>query len=119
MSHFAPGHAAAWFEIPATGRNRSKKLYGAVPQNELADENAPNPMALFAVKDSKTGGTGHIHPGKPAPEGTGNTVHLAAPAPLDDAMNWVEENGGKVVSSIITISAGRFDPGGNSIGLFA
>ncbi|KAB2858733.1 MAG: VOC family protein, partial [Bauldia sp.] len=52
----------------------------------------------------------------------GNTIHLASPHPLEEAIERVRTNGGKVVSDIVTIPAGRFayclDPDGNSFGLF-
>ena len=122
MTPFLPAHAAVWFEIPVIDMDRARKFYGAVLQNELSDMEGPNPMARFAAADEESI-AGHIYPGKPAPEGTGNTIHLAVAAPLESAMERVTANGGKVVSSIISIPAGRFvycvDPDGNSFGLFA
>jgi len=122
MSPFLPEHAAVWFEIPVTDMERAKRFYGAVLQNELVDEEGgPNPMTRFVTNDQKAV-AGHLYPGKPAPEGTGPTVHLAVAAPLEEAVERVTANGGKVVSPIIPISAGRFvyclDPDGNSFGLF-
>lgn len=123
MSDFTPSNAAAWFEIPVTDMDRAKAFYGAVLQTEMREDNTgPNPMALFPVEDPENGVGGHIYPGKPPAEGSGNTVHLYAPAPLEAALDRVRENGGEVVSELITIPAGRFaycrDPDGNSIGLF-
>ena len=122
MSTFVPQHAAVWFEIPVTDMERSKAFYGAVLQNNLTDNaEGPNLMAMFAAGDQESV-SGHLYPGKPAAPGTGNTIHLAVPDPLEDALTRVGENGGTVVSPIITIPAGRFayclDPDGNSIGLF-
>lgn len=124
MQPFQPENAAVWFEIPVTDMDRAKAFYGAVLNNTLTDEdNGPNPMALFRVKDPKDGVGGHVYPGRPAAKGTGPTIHLAVPAPLEEAMERVVAHGGEVVSPIITIPAGRFvyclDPDGNSIGLFA
>lgn len=121
MSKFTPSNAAVWFEIPVTDMNRAMKFYGAVLQAELKEDNTgPNPMSLFPV-ESESGVSGHLYPGKPAADG-GNTIHLAAPAPLEAALDRVRENGGEVLSDLITIPAGRFaycrDPDGNSIGLF-
>ena len=52
----------------------------------------------------------------------GPTIHLAVAEPIEEAMERVTENGGKVVSPVIQIPAGRFayclDPDGNSFGLF-
>lgn len=121
MTPFSPAHAAVWFEIPVSNMDRARKFYGAVLQNELTDMEGPNPMARFAAKD-ETSVAGHLYPGKPAPEGAGITIHLAVAAPLEEGMERVAANGGKVVSSIVTIPAGRFvyclDPDGNSFGLF-
>ncbi|WEX09759.1 VOC family protein [Chelativorans sp. AA-79] len=122
MSPFLPEHAAVWFEIPATDLDRARRFYGAVLQNTLYDmEGGPNPMIRFAARDENAI-AGHLYPGKPAAEGTGPTIHLAVDAPLEGAMERVTANGGKVVSPIISIPAGRFvyclDPDGNSFGLF-
>lgn len=123
MTSFVPQNAAVWFEIPVTDMQRAKAFYGAVLQNELTDQNdGPNPMSIFkaAGQDSVAG---HIYPGKPAADGSGNTIHLAVAAPLEEAMERVTANGGKVLSPVIAIPAGRFayclDPDGNSIGLFS
>lgn len=122
MTPFLPANAAVWFEIPVTDMNRAKSFYGAVLQNELADEEGgPNPMARFVTSD-ESAVAGHIYPGKPSAEGTGITIHLSVAAPLEEAMERVTANGGKVVSPIISIPAGSFvyclDPDGNSFGLF-
>lgn len=122
MNAFVPTHAAVWFEIPVTDMDRAKAFYAAVLGNSLSDEEGgPNPMARFAASGEDSV-AGHLYPGKPAAPGTGNTIHLAAPGPLEDALTRVGDNGGSVVSPIITIPAGRFayclDPDGNSFGLF-
>ena len=123
MSSFIPAHAAAWFEIPVSDMERAKAFYGAVLQNSLEDqEGGPNPMSVFA-SSAMPPISGHLYPGKPASPGTGPTIHLAAQEPLEEAVARVTENGGTVVTPIITIEAGRFayclDPDGNSFGLFA
>ncbi len=122
MSKFTPANAAVWFEIPVTDMKRAKAFYEAVLETELKDENGgPNPMAMFPAKENKAV-AGHLYPGKPAAAGGGNTVHLASPTPLEAAMDRVTKNGGKVVSPVVSIPAGRFayclDPDGNSFGLF-
>lgn len=122
MTSPAPRNAAVWFEIPVSDMARAKAFYGAVLETELTDEDGgPNPMAVFpaAGKDSVAG---HLYPGKPASGGSGNTIHLRSPEPLEAALGRVRDHGGKVLSDIIAIPAGRFayclDPDGNSIGLF-
>ena len=122
MADTAPDNAMVWFEIPVTDMKRAKSFYDAVLKTSLQEDNTgPNPMAMFPVKDMKTGLAGHIYPGEPA-AGKGNTVHLLAPEPLEEALARVGDSGGKVLSDIIALPAGRFaycaDPDGNSIGLF-
>ncbi|WP_442581300.1 VOC family protein [Mesorhizobium sp. ASY16-5R] len=121
MASYTPPRASIWFEIPVTDMVAAQRFYGAVLQNALSLEaSGPNPIAMFAA--AVPGASGHVYPGKPAPAGTGPTIHLAVSAPLEDGMKRVTENGGKVVSPAIEIPAGRFayclDPDGNSFGLF-
>lgn len=123
MAKATPDNALVWFEIPVTDMKRSKSFYDAVLQTSLEEENTgPNPMLIFPIKDMKAGTSGHLYPGKPGARGTGSTIHLLAPEPLEDSIDRWKKNGGKVVSDIVTIPPGRFayceDPDGNSIGLF-
>jgi len=122
MGKFTPANAAVWFEIPVSDLKRAKAFYGAVLDTELRDEQmGPTATAIFpAASDSSV--AGHLYPGKPAAGGGGNIIHLQSPEPLEAALDRVRGNGGKVLSDIVTIPAGRFayclDPDGNSIGLF-
>ena len=85
MANVTPDNSIVWFEIPVTDMKRAKAFYDAVFKTELQEDNTgPNPMAMFPVTDMKTGNSGHLYPGKPASGGSGNTVHLAAPEPLED-----------------------------------
>ena len=122
MANITPANSAVWFEIPVTDMKRATDFYNTVCLTELKrDDTGPNPMAIFPVSDMQAGTSGHLYPGKPA-RGSGSTVHLAVPAPLEDALGRVKQAGGKVVSEIVTIPPGRFayceDLDGNSIGLF-
>jgi uncharacterized protein len=122
MSNPQPRNAAVWFEIPVSDLDRAKAFYGAVLDTELTDQAmGPNPTAVFPVAE-RSGVAGHLYAGKPAAGQGGNTIHLQSPEPLEAALERVRDNGGKVVSDIVTIPAGRFayclDPDGNSIGLF-
>jgi uncharacterized protein len=122
MTNPAPANAAVWFEIPVTDMKRSMAFYGGVLGAVLTlDETGPNPMAVFASAGNGAV-AGHLYPGKPPADGAGPTIHLAVAAPLEDAMQRVTKNGGKVVSPVISIPAGNFaycaDPDGNSFGLF-
>jgi predicted enzyme related to lactoylglutathione lyase len=121
MTSSLPPKASVWFEIPVADMDRARAFYGAVLQNELTlEDTGPNPIAMFAAKDAAA--SGHLYPGKPAPSGTGPTIHLAVAAPIEDAMERVTANGGQVVSPVVQIPSGRFayclDPDGNSFGLF-
>jgi len=123
MSSFIPEHAAIWFEIPVSDLKAGQAFYNAVLQSELSEMTmGPNVVAIFPNKDPATGVAGHIYEGKPGEPGKGSTIHLPVAKPLEAAMDRVVENGGKVISDIVTIPAGRFayclDPDGNSIGLF-
>ncbi len=120
---FTPEHFTVWAEIPVTDMDKAIAFYGAVFQTELKKEDAgPNVMATFQTKENK-GVAGHLYPGKPAPEGSGPTVHLVCPDNLEDSLQRVRDAGGQVVSDVISIPVGRFayclDPDGNSIGLFS
>ncbi len=120
---FSPENFAVWAEIPVTDMDRAIAFYGKVFDTELnKDETGPNPVAMFPTSNP-TGVAGHLYPGKPAPDGTGPTIHLACPDTLEDALERVTKAGGRVVSDPISIPAGRFayclDPDGNSIGVFS
>ncbi len=120
---FTPENFTVWAEIPVTDIDRAISFYNKVFNTDLKkDESGPNPMAMFPTA-TPGGVAGHLYTGKPAPEGSGPTVHLASPDKLEDALDRVKEAGGHVVSEPISIPAGRFayclDPDGNSIGLFS
>ena len=121
---FAPDNFTVWSEIPATDVDRAIAFYNEVFDLEMKkDESGPNPMAMFPTKDPANGVAGHIYPGKPAADGAGPTVHFASPDKLENALQRVTKAGGKVLSEVITIPAGRFayclDTEGNSIGVFS
>ena len=122
MQSAAPLRAAVWFEIPVAELERGMAFYGGVLQAPLRiEKSGPNAIAVFAASDPVQ--SGHLYQGKPASTGVGPTVHLAVSDTIEAALERVIEAGGKVVSPIITIPAGRFayceDPDGNSFGLFA
>jgi hypothetical protein len=116
-------HQLVWGEIPVTDLEASRRFYSAVLGAELTiDTSGPNPVVFLPALDSMTSVSGHLYPGKPAPEGTGPTLHLAAPVDLESTADRVVEAGGKVLSPAIDIPTGSFiythDPDGNSIGWF-
>lgn len=119
---FTPQNAVVWFEIPVTDLAKSKQFYETVLQNELVDQDmGPNVTSIFSPAQS-SGVSGHLYVGKPSASGTGSTIHLAVPAPLESALERLKMTGGQVLSDIVQIPAGRFayclDLDGNSIGLF-
>ncbi|GIL01517.1 MAG: glyoxalase [Alphaproteobacteria bacterium] len=119
-----PVNAAVWFEIPVTDMDRAKAFYAQVLMTELRDDNTgPNPMAVFAYGGDDHGVSGHLYPGRPAPAGAGPTIHLPLPDSVENGMERLKAAGGRVLSPVIDIPAGRFayclDPDGNSIGLFS
>ena len=112
-----------WCEIPVTDLSRAMAFYGTILGAELKEDNTgPNPMAMLPSTDAN-GSAGHLYPGKPAPVGTGNTVHLGLTCSLEEGMERVKTAGGKVLSPPIEIPSGRFayclDLDGNSLGIFA
>jgi predicted enzyme related to lactoylglutathione lyase len=120
---FTPEHFTVWTEIPVADLDRAIAFYNTVLDTELKkDESGPNPMAMFPTA-TPGGVSGHLYPGKPAPDGAGPTIHLACPDKLEDALGRVKAAGGKVLSDIVDIPAGRFayclDTEGNSIGVFS
>ncbi|MBV7393741.1 VOC family protein [Mameliella sediminis] len=120
---YVPENFTVWAEIPVTDMEKSMAFYNAVTDAGLElDTSGPNPMAMFKPLDTGNGVAGHLYPGKPAGDGTGPTIHLAAPGTAEDTMKRVEAAGGKVVSPVIEIPAGRFfyalDLDGNSVGFF-
>ncbi len=121
---FTPEHFTVWAEIPVSDLDNAITFYGKVFDMDLKrDETGPNPMAMFPTADPTKGIAGHLYEGKPSAEGSGPTVHFACPDTLEATMGRVNDAGGRVLSDIITIPAGRFayciDPDGNSIGLFS
>lgn len=111
-----------WVEIPVGDLGRAAAFYGAVLETTLIrQEMGPNLTMVFPY-EGEGGVAGHLYEGKPAAAGTGNTIHLAIHGTVEDGMKRVEKAGGKAVSPVIEIPAGRFayclDPDGNSIGLF-
>ena len=121
MTH--PKDAVIWFEIPVTDLNKARKFYEDVLQTSLLEqEMGPNTTMIFAIEDMRAGVSGHLYEGKPASD-NGPTVHLSAPAPLEQTLERLKAGGGKVVSDEVQIPIGRFfycqDPDGNSIGLFS
>jgi len=119
---YRPKDFTVWAEIPVTDMARAVAFYNAVTDAGLEiDDSGPNPVAMFKPLEAN-GVAGHLYPGKPATDGSGPTIHLAAPGKLEDTLERVRKAGGEVVSDPIPLPVGRFayirDLDGNSIGMF-
>jgi len=120
---YTPQHFTVWAEIPVTDMERSIAFYKTATGADLTlDNSGPNPMAVFKPENPETGVAGHLYPGKPAGNGQGPTVHLAASGTIEEIAKRLQDAGAKNVSEPIAIPAGRFvyahDPDGNSVGFF-
>ena len=120
---YLPKDFLVWGELPVSDLDKAVQFYSEVTGANLTIEpSGPNPVAMFRPADAATGVALHLYPGKPATEGNGPTLHLAAHGTAEEIMARVKEAGGQVVSEPIQIPAGRFfyaiDPDGNSIGFF-
>ena len=115
--------AIVWTEIPVTDLEAARTFYNTVLSTEMKDMDMGPDKTLVFPYDGENGVAGHLYVGKPATAGSGPTIHLALPDAVEEGMKRVEAAGGKVVSPVIEIPAGRFayctDPDGNSIGLFS
>ena len=119
---FTPENFAVWTEIPVTDLDRAMAFYNKVFDTDLKMVDVgPNPMAMFPTSGN-TSVAGHLYPGKPAPEGSGPTIHFVSPDSVEAAWERVKEAGGRVTSEVNANPDGRFayclDPDGNSIGIF-
>jgi uncharacterized protein len=122
MAH-TPTNSIVWFELPVSDLDKGIAFYSAITGATIVKEQmGPDVTATFKPADAETGVAGHLYKGKPAGDGTGPTVHLAAEGTVEQMMERVTAGGGAVVSPVIAIPPGRFfyatDPDGNSIGLF-
>ncbi len=110
---YKPKDFLVWGELPVQDMEKAIAFYAQVTGATLElDPNAPNPMAVFKPADSATGVALHLYPGKPAQQGHGPTLHLAADGALEDVMKRVETAGGKVISDPIQIPANLVKLGG-------
>lgn len=121
--NYIPKDFLVWGELPVRDLDKAIAFYSDVTGADLQlDPNCPTPMAVFKPADPDKGVALHLYPGKPAENGQGPTLHLAASGRLEDVMKRVERGGGQVVSDPVQIPAGRFfyatDPDGNSVGFF-
>lgn len=93
--------AVAWFEIPAKKLSRAKKFYESVLDVELIDmdSEADFKMAMFPVEEGGVGGAICEHKEHYKPSKEGVLVYISANPDLQNVLNRIEENGGKVLQS--------------------
>ncbi|MEM7686170.1 MAG: VOC family protein [Pseudomonadota bacterium] len=120
---FHPEHFTVWVEIPSSDVDQAVPYYEAVLMTKLEKTvMGPDTTFVFKTATHPDGISGHVYPGKPAGDGSGPTIHLAAPGKLEDTLDRVRAAGGTVISDPIPFPFGRFayttDLDGNSIGLF-
>ena len=120
---YTPKDFLVWGEIPVSNLEKAIAFYSAATGAVLdVDHSGPNPAVFFKPKDAVTGIALHLYEGKPAQDGRGPTLHLAAEGSLEAAVARAAKAGAEVVSDPITVPGGRFaylkDPDGNSVSLF-
>lgn len=115
-------NALVWCEIPVTDLKASAKFYSALFNAKIEPTEFGGGQIAFFPHEGNTDSSGHIYEGKPAPKGTGSTVHLNAPDTLEATVARAFDAGGEIVGEPIGIPSGRFqymlDLDGNSIGIF-
>lgn len=98
--------AAAWFEIPVKNMARAKKFYQYIFEIELDDlpmEQGPK-MSMFPVEEGGVGGALIEAQDFYTPSHEGTLVYLAANPDLQDVLDRIEPNGGKVLNPKTQIS---------------
>ena len=88
-----------WFEIPVNNLDRAKKFYTAVLGRELMDIDMPNmEMAAFKWVDGAIHATGALIKAEGyEPTDKGTVVYFSCDEDLNNELNKVEPNGGKVL----------------------
>lgn len=117
-----PKHSVCWAEIPVLNLEDGLKFYAQTLDVKLEISEFGGGQIIFLPMETPQEVAGHIYQGKPAPAGTGPTVHLRVNDKLEDTSARAVTAGATLVGEPVTIPAGRFqyieDPDGNSIGLF-
>lgn len=97
-----------WAEIPVVDLAKSKAYYGAILQQDLVDEQM-GPMATAIMPyEEGSGASLHLYAGKPAAQGTGNTVNITVDDALDAVMARVTAAGGKSFRQSLTSMLASF-----------
>ncbi|MGD9489624.1 MAG: VOC family protein [Calditrichaceae bacterium] len=112
-----------WFEIPVNDLIRAKEFYEYVLGIELVlNETGPPEMAWFPGKLNGPGATGTLVKAKSyIPSNSGCMVYFAVDD-LDDSIQRVQEKGGKILNSKMSIGEYGFvchfeDSEGNRVAL--
>jgi len=98
--------AVSWFEIPAKKIGRAKKFYEALFDIEMQDLDMDNElkMTMFPVEEGGIGGALCEHKDWYKPSMEGALVYLSANPDLQQVLNKVEKNGGKILRKKTKIS---------------
>jgi predicted enzyme related to lactoylglutathione lyase len=117
------GHPVVWFDIPARDIDRALRFYSAVLGMQLEKDQA-GPGAAIAVLPHAQGSVGGclIQNLDARPSESGPLLYLNADGRLDQALDAVEKNGGRVLSARHSIAPFGFraivlDSEGNRIAL--
>jgi predicted enzyme related to lactoylglutathione lyase len=92
-------HAVHWFEIPAADMERAKTFYQGAFGIELQEVTLANDLklAMFPTEGGGVGGALAEHPDFYIPGSEGPLVYLNADPDLQEVLDRIEEQGGKVL----------------------
>ena len=120
---FTPTNFTVWAEIPVRDLDRGMAFYVAATGGMLDRvEMGGDAVAVFRVADRTAGISANLFVGEPGPSDRRPVIYLDVEGRLEDAIARTAAAGGRILSEIVPIPAGRYvqvaDPDGNRIGLF-
>lgn len=91
--------AVAWFEIPAKNFGRAKKFYESILDVEMTDMDLGTElkMTMFPVEEGGVGGAICEHKEYYKPSRDGTLVYISANPDLQQVLDEIEQNGGKIL----------------------
>jgi predicted enzyme related to lactoylglutathione lyase len=118
--------ALNWFEIPVRDLDRAQRFYETLLDRPMQrTQMGPQPMAVFAYDEGRTGGALMVGPEVASPSREGTLVYLDASPSLDAALERAAALGAKLLCPKIQLpdDIGAFahieDSEGNRVGLHA
>lgn len=93
-------HAVSWFEIPVEKMSRARKFYESVFGFEMIDMDLEGElkMTMFPVGEGGIGGALCEHKEYYKPSSSeGPIIYLSANPDLQNVLDNIEENGGKII----------------------